>query len=451
MPSVRQEVIRKKILSSVAQLFFQGVVVLAPIGVTIWVVVSLFNWVDNFLPNLLNFIFPLQFAEVDGQIPKVTGLGFVVAITLVLFIGWLSSLFFVERLMSIFDKLLEKTPGVKIIYSSVKDFLEAFAGNKKKFDKPVLVNVDVSGVWRIGFITQPTNTEFGLPDHVTVYIPHSYAISGITYIIPKTNIKLHVWAQQGIDGHLFDSPLEQKALKNITCVISNSINGANFLKSIGVKDSIIHVVYNGIDTNLPLIDSSEWVKRLNPKPNSFNAIMVANITKLKDHITLVKAWKIVVEELKNENIEANLYLAGREDNQAEVTKQTIEELDLKQNIHILGVVKDVYNLVKMMDVAILSSPSEGLPNAILECMLLAKPFVGTNIEGIKEAVGLDNYEYLSNYQDEKTLATNILKFAQNKNLATAVGEKNKKWVETQFPISKLWNETHQIINWMLTN
>jgi len=150
MPSLRQQVIRKKILSSVAQLFFQGVVVLAPIGVTIWVIVSLFNWVDNFLPNLLNFIFPLQFAEVDGQIPKVTGLGFVVAITLVLFIGWLSSLFFVERLMSIFDKLLEKTPGVKIIYSSVKDFLEAFAGNKKKFDQPVLVNVDATDVWRIG-------------------------------------------------------------------------------------------------------------------------------------------------------------------------------------------------------------------------------------------------------------------------------------------------------------
>ena len=189
MPSVRQQVIRKKILSSVAQLFFQGVVVLAPIGVTIWVVVSLFNWVDNFLPNLLNFIFPLQFAEVDGQIPKVTGLGFVVAITLVLFIGWLSSLFFVERLMSVFDKILEKTPGVKIIYSSVKDFLEAFAGNKKKFDEPVLVNVDSTDVWRIGFITQTNTEHFGLKDFVTVYVPHSYAISGITYIVSADRIK----------------------------------------------------------------------------------------------------------------------------------------------------------------------------------------------------------------------------------------------------------------------
>jgi len=190
MPSLRQQVIRQKILASVAQLFFQGVVVLAPIGVTIWVVVSLFNWVDNFLPNLLNFIFPLQFAEVNGQIPKVTGLGFVVAITLVLVVGWLSSLFFVERLMSIFDKILEKTPGVKIIYSSVKDFLEAFAGNKKKFDQPVLVNVDANDVWRIGFITQKNTEHFGLKDFVTVYVPHSYAISGITYIVSADRIKI---------------------------------------------------------------------------------------------------------------------------------------------------------------------------------------------------------------------------------------------------------------------
>jgi uncharacterized membrane protein len=189
MPSLRQQVIRKRILSSIAQLFFQGVVVLAPIGVTIWVVVSLFNWVDNILPNLLNFIFPIQFAEVNGQIPKVTGLGFVLAITLVLFVGWLSSLFFVEILMSLFDRLLEKTPGVKIIYSSVKDFLEAFAGNKKKFDQPVLVNVDSSDVWRIGFITQKNTEHFGLKDFVTVYVPHSYAISGITYIVSVDRIK----------------------------------------------------------------------------------------------------------------------------------------------------------------------------------------------------------------------------------------------------------------------
>jgi uncharacterized membrane protein len=189
MPNIRRQIFKQKIITALAQRFFQGVIVLAPIGVTIWVVVSLFNWVDNFLPNLLNFIFPQQFAEVNGQIPKVTGLGFLVAIGLVLVVGWLSSLFFVERLMSIFDKILERTPGVKIIYSSVKDFLEAFAGNKKKFDEPVLVNVDSTDVWRIGFITQKNSVHFGMDQFVTVYVPHSYAISGITFIVPATRIK----------------------------------------------------------------------------------------------------------------------------------------------------------------------------------------------------------------------------------------------------------------------
>ncbi len=189
MPSLREKTTKKAILAALAQLFFQGVVVLAPIGVTVWVIVSLFNWVDNFLPNLLNALFPIQFAAVNGQIPKVTGLGFVVVIALVLIVGWLSSLYFMERLVSVFDKVLERTPGIKIIYSSVKDFLEAFAGNKKKFDQPVLVNVDATDVWRIGFITQQNSEHFGMQDFVTVYVPHSYAISGITYIVSPTRIK----------------------------------------------------------------------------------------------------------------------------------------------------------------------------------------------------------------------------------------------------------------------
>ena len=189
MPSLRQKVKRKQFFSYLAQLFFQGVIVLAPIGITVWVIVSLFNWVDNFLPNILNSLFPIRFASVNGQIPKVTGLGFVVVISLVLIIGWLSSLYFLERLVSVFDKVLEKTPGIKIIYSSVKEFLEAFAGSNKKFDKPVLVAIDADDVFRIGFITQENCEHLGLKDHVTVYVPHSYAISGISFIVPISKIK----------------------------------------------------------------------------------------------------------------------------------------------------------------------------------------------------------------------------------------------------------------------
>lgn len=177
-------------LKKLLQYFFQGLIVLAPIGITIWVVLGLFNFVDDILPNIVHALAPgVLPKDADGTITKVPGLGFVVVVVFVLFVGWISSLFVVGRLVDLLDTVLEKTPGIKFIYSSVKDFLEAFAGNKKKFDKPVLVNIDAPDVWRIGFITQQNAHEFGLNEHVTVYVPHSYAISGITYIVPKERIR----------------------------------------------------------------------------------------------------------------------------------------------------------------------------------------------------------------------------------------------------------------------
>jgi uncharacterized membrane protein len=177
-------------LKKLLQYFFQGMIVLAPIGITLWVVVGLFRWIDGFLPNLINSLFPdLLEKDAAGNLRSLPGLGFVVVVVLVLLVGWISSLFVVGRLVTLLDTVLEKTPGIKFIYSSVKDFLEAFAGNKKKFDKPVLVNVDGADIWRIGFITQQSSDDFGLKDHVTVYVPHSYAISGITYFVPKEKIK----------------------------------------------------------------------------------------------------------------------------------------------------------------------------------------------------------------------------------------------------------------------
>lgn len=177
-------------LKKLLQYFFQGMIVLAPIGITLWVVVGLFRWIDGFLPNLINSLFPdLLEKDAAGNLRSLPGLGFIVVVALVLLVGWISSLFVVGRLVTLLDTVLEKTPGIKFIYSSVKDFLEAFAGNKKKFDKPVLVNVDGADIWRIGFITQQSSEEFGLKEHVTVYVPHSYAISGITYFVPKEKIK----------------------------------------------------------------------------------------------------------------------------------------------------------------------------------------------------------------------------------------------------------------------
>jgi uncharacterized membrane protein len=172
------------------QLFLQGLIILAPISITIWTVASLFNWIDGILPNFVHSLFPnLIAADQWGNPKRFPGLGFIIVIVVVLFVGYVSSSFIVSRLIDLFDRLLEKTPGIKLIYSTIKDFFEAFAGNKRKFDKAVLVSIEAADVWRIGFITQEELQEFGLLEHVAVYVPQSYGFAGVLYFVKKERVR----------------------------------------------------------------------------------------------------------------------------------------------------------------------------------------------------------------------------------------------------------------------
>jgi len=170
--------------------FLQGLIILAPIIITAWAVFALFNYIDNILPNFIHSLFPVLYKpDADGNIQKIPGVGFVVIVVIIVLTGWISSSYIVGKMVEFFDHVLEKTPGIRFIYTSVKDFLEAFAGEKRKFDKPVLVNVDAADVWRMGFMTQNNAMRLGLEDHVVVYVPHSYAVSGIVYIVPVEKVK----------------------------------------------------------------------------------------------------------------------------------------------------------------------------------------------------------------------------------------------------------------------
>ncbi len=172
------------------QLFFQGLVIIAPVGVTIYAVIWLFNAVDSLLPNVIYSLLPNLFGDdTNGELRQFRGVGFVVVMLIVILVGRISSSFVMSKLVDLLDGLLERTPGIKFIYTSVKDFLEAFTGNKRKFNKPVLVNVDGNDVWRIGFITLEDAGDFELFDHAAVYIPLSYAITGVTYFVPKEKIR----------------------------------------------------------------------------------------------------------------------------------------------------------------------------------------------------------------------------------------------------------------------
>jgi uncharacterized membrane protein len=182
------------------QYFLQGLLILAPVSITAYFIYKIFDNVDNILRPVIN----------------VPGIGFVLILAFILTVGYLSSFFLINRMLSLFNKLLEKTPGIKLLYSFLRDFFEAFAGSKKKFTNAVLANVDDKDVWRVGFITQQDMSKFDMPGYLAVYLPTSYSVAGNVYIVPKERVRhmSHVSATQAmkfavsggvtdvVDGHI---------------------------------------------------------------------------------------------------------------------------------------------------------------------------------------------------------------------------------------------------------
>ncbi|HSQ43512.1 MAG TPA: DUF502 domain-containing protein [Ginsengibacter sp.] len=155
------------------QYFLQGLLILGPVSITIYFIYEIFDKIDNILRPAIN----------------IPGIGFVIIIGFIITVGYLSSFFVMGRILSVMDKLLERTPGIKLFYSFVRDFFEAFAGNKKKFTNSVLANVDDTDVWRVGFITQEDMSGFGMENYVAVYLPMAYSVAGNVYIVPKERVK----------------------------------------------------------------------------------------------------------------------------------------------------------------------------------------------------------------------------------------------------------------------
>ncbi|GAA4317014.1 DUF502 domain-containing protein [Flaviaesturariibacter amylovorans] len=166
------------------QYFLQGLLVLAPIAVTAYAVYWIVTGIDDLLP-----IFVERNAE-GKVVIRNYGLGFLIILVGICVIGYVSTFFIRNRLFSLFDMLLSKTPGIRFIYSTVKDFTEALGGDKKKFSRPVLANIDDTDVWRVGFITQDHARDFGFEDdYVAVYIPMSYSIAGNVYLLPLARVR----------------------------------------------------------------------------------------------------------------------------------------------------------------------------------------------------------------------------------------------------------------------
>lgn len=177
-------------MKQIASYFFQGLLFLTPIAVTIYVIVFVFNWIDGLLRNLEIFHEgPLS----DYSFP---GLGVFIILSGVTLVGILGQKLISRPIIAAVERILNRAPFVKIIYTSVKELLSAFVGKERKFEQPVLVKLDEkSVVRRLGFITSNDLTHIGIKEgFIGVYLPSSYGLLGELVIVPVSNVEL-------IDAH----------------------------------------------------------------------------------------------------------------------------------------------------------------------------------------------------------------------------------------------------------
>ncbi len=157
----------------------KGLLIVVPLVVTVYVVYAIFTFFDGLIYNL----FPD-----DYYIP--IGGGFILTILAIILIGYLGSSIFFRWFFTFTEKLFVRIPLLKLLYTSTKDLIGAFVGDKKKFDKPVLVTVIPGGSAKVlGFITHQDLGHLGINEHVAVYIPQSFNFAGNLFIFPKDQVE----------------------------------------------------------------------------------------------------------------------------------------------------------------------------------------------------------------------------------------------------------------------
>ena len=175
----------KKFLRKIIHFFLEGLLIIVPFGVTVFLVVWTLNWTKEKIQVFFNFI--INYLPYFSTINSIPYLNVFVVFAFIAFLGYIASNFLVKSILGILEELIMGIPIMNIIYSYIKDSTTAFI---EKFDKPVLVTINKAlDIKKIGFITQETLESLPLQEgKVAVYIPHSYSFSGELMLIDKKHL-----------------------------------------------------------------------------------------------------------------------------------------------------------------------------------------------------------------------------------------------------------------------
>lgn len=280
---------------------------------------------------------------------------------------------------------------------------------------------------------QATGADIVLP---FTYYPN--VVCGLSW--KRSDAKLCVWNQRDIgnDG-MTGNYAEQSAVRKTPAFVSNSQQGADLLIThSGVSARMIRVIPNGIV--IPPVQSGNH-SDFGLDAMYQHVVMLANFHPFKDHATLVRAWKIVVSELRDQPL--RLVLAGRFGGTEKELMKMSEELGVRGSIVFLDSVADVNGLLGICTISAFSSVKEGNPNAVLEAMASGLAVAATRIPGCMDALGQD-YAYLSEPGDEQGMASNIIALLRSAELRTKVGNRNRARIETSFSIERMGEQYLQV-------
>ena len=175
---------KKTFFTSLRNNFFAGIVVLIPIGITLYLTLFIIKISSNILPKEIN---PNHYLPYN-----IPGLEIVISVVLITFIGWLSLSFIGKKLFDVFEAILNKIPILRTIYSAVNQLIETFTKSKSDKKNVVLVEYPRKGVWAVGFATKENTGEIKKKTNVeliNVFVPTTpNPTSGFLLMFPKKEI-----------------------------------------------------------------------------------------------------------------------------------------------------------------------------------------------------------------------------------------------------------------------
>ena len=168
-------------LSRLRNYFIAGIVVLIPIGITIYITLFIISISSKILPKEIN---PNHYLPYN-----VPGLEIIISLFLITFIGWLSLSFLGKKLLDLFNRILKKIPILRTIYSAIGQMTETFTKNDNSKKNVVLIEYPRKGCWAVGFATKDNSGEISSKTNkklVNVFVPTTpNPTSGFLIMFPK--------------------------------------------------------------------------------------------------------------------------------------------------------------------------------------------------------------------------------------------------------------------------